>query len=89
MHINRTSSYVKDVIAEDTGKPKRDIRHAHDLANKYKYDGLSKRALAPKLRAHFASKGDPIPGGLHPSETEKAKTVGDLVLVIQAKFKGN
>lgn len=86
MHINTASSYVKNVISAETGRRKKDVRHRHDLTAEYGYDGPAKRRLAPKIEKEFRQQGDPIPGGLHPSETGVDKTIGDLVKTAHSKF---
>ena len=86
--ISRVSWSVKQVISDKTGRPAKDVRHAHSLKDEYGFTSAGKMDLAPRLNTKFAGQGFPISPPLHPTETAKAKTVGDLVLLIRGRFAG-
>ncbi len=77
---------VTTVVAELAVEPEAYVHLDHTLLGTFGFSALNRRGLAGRLQAELAARDLPIPGGVHPGETQAAERVRDLIGLLRGKF---
>lgn len=79
-------STLKSILAELTGRRRKNIRARHNLVSDLRFTAGGKSALNVDINKGFAKENSPIHPPLRPSETRSATTVRDLRVLISRRF---